>query len=105
MSGFPLGLQQGGHNITGIFVRNNAPVSGQYANACPPGGLVLDIVAGVLYFNSGSIASPTFAVYGTVIPAGSVAPATINFAALPTSDPHVAGLLWVNSAVVTRSAG
>jgi len=32
-------------------------------------------------------------------------PATLNASNLPTSDPHVAGRLWVNSGVVTRSAG
>jgi hypothetical protein len=32
-------------------------------------------------------------------------PAVLNAANLPTTDPHVAGQLWVNSGVVTRSAG
>jgi hypothetical protein len=32
-------------------------------------------------------------------------PAIVSAANLPTSDPHVAGRLWVNSGVLTRSAG
>lgn len=32
-------------------------------------------------------------------------PAVLSAANLPSADPHVAGRLWVNSGVVTRSAG
>lgn len=32
-------------------------------------------------------------------------PASVNGAALPTADPHVAGSLWADSGVVTVSAG
>ena len=32
-------------------------------------------------------------------------PAIIDASALPAADPHVAGQLWVNAGVVTRSAG
>jgi hypothetical protein len=32
-------------------------------------------------------------------------PAVVNAASLPTTNPHVVGQLWVNSGVVTVSAG
>lgn len=99
MTGFTRGLLQNGHDITGIFVRNMPPVSGNYVNACPAGGLVLDIVAGVLYQNTGTVASPSFTVYGSVLGA------SVNAAALPTADPHVVGRVWANSGVLTVSAG
>ena len=105
MTGFTIGQKQGGHPVTGIFVRNNAPPTGFYANECPAGGLVLDIVAGVLYQNSGTIASPTFIVYGTVIPSGATLPAVVNASNLPTSDPHSTGSLYASNSVVTVSAG
>lgn len=104
-SGFKSAYLQNGAHGTLVFVRNDAPTSGRYNGTCPAGGLVLDMGGGVLYQNTGTLDATTFAVLGSVIPAGAVAPATINFAALPTADPHVAGLLWVNSGVVTRSAG
>lgn len=104
MTGFTRGLLQNGHDITGIFVRNIPPASGNYVNACPAGGLVLDIVAGVLYQNTGTVASPSFTTFGTVIPSGATLPAVTN-SALPAADPHVVGRLWSNSGVVTVSAG
>lgn len=105
MTGFTVGRTQDGHNITGIFVRNSAPPSGSYINACPAGGLVLDIAAGVLYQNTGTIASPSFVVYGVTLPSGATLPAVTVAAAIPTADPHVAGRVWANSGVLTVSAG
>lgn len=105
MTGFTVGYQQGGHNITGIFVRNSAPPAGSFINACPAGGLVLDMVAGVLYQNTGTIAAPSFTVYGTVLPSGAILPAVTVGSSLPTADPHVVGRLWANASVVTVSAG
>lgn len=99
MTGFTRGLQQGGHDGTLIFVRNNAPVTGQYANACPKGGLVLDMTAGVIYQNNNTIASPQWVVLGSVLPSVTTG------ALLPTSDPHAVGQLYSNSGVVTVSAG
>lgn len=32
-------------------------------------------------------------------------PAVVDASALPAADPHVAGHLWVNAGVLTRSAG
>lgn len=104
-SGFPVGHLQGGHNGTLIFVRNSAPPAGSYVDACPAGGLVLDIVAGVLYQNTGTIASPSFVVYGVTLPSGATLPAVTVAAAIPTADPHVAGRVWANSGVLTVSAG
>jgi hypothetical protein len=43
-------------------------------------------------------ASPTFTTAVTL-------PAILNAAALPASDPHVAGHVWSNSGVLTVSAG
>lgn len=105
MTGFVVGQKQGGHPVTGIFVRNNAPVSGQYNNDCPPGGLVLDMVAGVLYQNTGTIAATTWAVWGVTLPSGATLPAVTVASAIPAADPHVAGRVWANSGVLTVSAG
>lgn len=98
-AGFQLGEKYLGHPVLAVFVRNNAPVAGQYAAAAPKGALVLDMTAGTIYQNTGTLDSPTFGVLGAVLPA------VINAAALPTADPHSTGSLWVNSAVLTVSAG
>ena len=96
---FETGQQYKGHNVLGVFVRNNAPASGLYNGACPFGALVLDIVGGVIYQNTGTINATTFAALGSTLPA------VVNAAALPASDPHSTGALWVNSNVVTVSTG
>jgi len=36
---------------------------------------------------------------------GSVMPAVVNAAALPTADPHIVGHLWADTGVLTVSAG
>lgn len=102
---FPLGYQQGGHNGTLIFVRNSSPTAGQYAGQCPKGGLVLDIVAGVLWQNTGTIDSSTWAQLGSTPPSPLTLPAVVNAAALPTADPHSTGSVWSNSGILTVSAG
>lgn len=98
-AGFQIGEKYMGHNMLAVFVRNNAPVSGFYNGACPKGALVLDMGGGVIYQNTGTLDATTFGALGAVLPA------VINAAALPTADPHSTGSLWVNSAVVTVSAG
>lgn len=97
--GFQVAYQQGGHNGSLIFVRNNAPASNQYNGACPKGGFVLDMGGGVIYQNTGTLDATTWAVLGSILPA------SINGAALPILDPHSTGSLWNNSSVVTVSAG
>lgn len=104
-SGFHSAYLQGGAHGTLIFVRNNAPASNQYNGNCPKGGLVLDMGGGVLYQNTGTLDATTWAVLGSIIPSGAVLGAVVNASALPTADPHTTGSLWVNSAVVTVSAG
>lgn len=44
---------------------------------------------------------------GLTLTAGSaiVAEGTVLFTGLPTADPHIVGALWLNSHVVTVSAG
>lgn len=96
---FELGQKYKNHPTLGLFIRNNAPTNGQYNGAAPFGALVLDIVGGVLYQNTGTIDSTTFAVFGGTLPA------VTSGANLPTADPHVVGRLWSNSGVVTVSAG
>ena len=96
---FETGQQYKGHNILGVFVRNSAPASGLYNGACPFGGLVLDIVGGVIYQNTGTIDATTFAQLGSTLPA------VVNAAALPTADPHSTGSLYASNSVVTVSAG
>ena len=91
--------QQEGHQGTLIFVRNSAPAANMYAGAAPKGSLVLDIVGGVLYQNTGTIDASTWAVLGSVLPA------SLNAAALPTADPHSTGSVWASSGVLTVSAG
>jgi hypothetical protein len=91
--------QQEGHQGTLVFERNDVPPSGAYSGALPKGGLVLNMGAGTLYYNTGTIDAPTFAIYGSVLPA------TVNASALATADPHSTGSLWSNSGVLTVSAG
>jgi len=103
-SGFQSGLLQQGRHGTLVFVRNNAPASNEYNGVCPAGGLVLDMVGGVIYQNTGTLDATTWAALGTTLPSGATLPA-VTVSALPTADPHVANRLWSNSGVVTVSAG
>lgn len=98
-AGFQIGEKYMGHNVLATFVRNSAPVSGFYNGAAPPGALVLDMTAGIIYQNTGTLDATTWAKLGATLPS------VVNAAALPTADPHSTGSLWVNSAVVTVSAG
>lgn len=98
-SGWSASTQQNGHNITGIFVRNTPPLATMYVGTGPKGCLVLDINAGVIYQNTGTIDVPVWTVFGSVLPA------VASGAALPTADPQVVGQLWANAGVVTVSAG
>lgn len=102
---FQLGDKYMGHPVLAIFVRNNAPVSGFYAGAAPPGALVLDMTAGVLYQNTGTLDASTWAVFGVVAPSGFTLPAVTVASAIPAADPHVVGRVWANSGVLTVSAG
>lgn len=88
-----------GNPVLPLFVINGAPTSGRHAQACPKGALVLDVVGGVIYQNTGTLDSPTYAIFGSTLAAA------LDASALPTSDPHVAGRVWSNSGVLTKSAG
>jgi len=98
-SGFQSGYLQSGRHCTLVFVRNNQPASGEYNGVCPKGGLVIDMGGGVIYQNTGTIDSTTWAQLGSIFPA------TINAAALPILDPHSTGSVWSNAGVLTVSAG
>lgn len=97
--GLILNAKYAGHPYVPLYVRNNAPTSGQYTDACPFGGLVLDMVAGIIYQNTGTISATVWTIFGSTLAAATSA------TALPTADPHVVGRLWTNSGVVTVSAG
>lgn len=99
ITGFQPAAQYQGHNVFWMFARNNAPTSGVYNGAAPAGCLVLNVGAGVLYQNTGTIDATTWAILGSVLPA------SLNGAALPTADPHSTGSIWANSGVLTVSAG
>ena len=96
---FEVGDRYKGHPILGVFIRNNTPPSGLYNGAAPFGALVLDIVAGVIWQNTGTIDATTWAKLGATLPA------VVNAAALPTADPHSTGSLYASNSVVTVSAG
>ena len=102
---FETGQQYKGHNVLPLFVRNNPPASGQYNGACPPGALVLDMTAGVIYQNTGTINATTWAAWGSTLPSPLTLPAVVIASALSTTDPVSTGALWVNSNVVTVSTG
>jgi hypothetical protein len=98
-SGFKSAYLQDGRHCTLVFVRNNQPASNEYNGVCPKGGIVLDMVGGVIYQNTGTIDATTWAVLGSTLPA------SLNAASLPTADPHSTGSVWSNSGILTVSAG